>query len=238
MFRETLLESSPALQHRKRWPLAVAFLLESVIAGAAIVVPWLSAGVIPVAAHPPIIAPRLRGMRLADSQGNHRPPRGSASAARYATAAVVALNLNGTDKSPIFTSSDEDQNFLPPGIPAGDDKLPLYLTDRSNFVPPSPPPRKKVRPSVMSEAMLVHRVEPVYPRIAQMAGITGTVKLHAIIGKDGSIQSLSLISGHPILAAAALEAVQEWRYRPYFLNGEAVEVETFIAVNFRKEGNH
>lgn len=86
--------------------------------------------------------------------------------------------------------------------------------------------------------MLVHRVEPVYPRIAQMAGITGTVKLHAIIGKDGSIQSLSLISGHPILAAAALEAVQEWRYRPYFLNGEAVEVETFIAVNFRKEGNH
>ena len=65
--------------------------------------------------------------------------------------------------------------------------------------------------------------------------IQGQVKLHAIIARDGWIQSLNAISGHPLLVHAALEAVGQWRYRPYYLNGEAVEVETFITVNFRKE---
>jgi periplasmic protein TonB len=61
------------------------------------------------------------------------------------------------------------------------------------------------------------------------------VRLHAIIARDGTIQSLNVISGHPLLASAALDAVRQWRYRPYLLNGEAVEVETFITVNFRKD---
>ena len=61
------------------------------------------------------------------------------------------------------------------------------------------------------------------------------MKLHAIIARDGSIQSLNAISGHPLLVRAAAEAVGQWRYRPYILNGEAVEVETFITVHFRKD---
>jgi protein TonB len=77
-------------------------------------------------------------------------------------------------------------------------------------------------------------VEPIYPRIATLTGIQGQVKLHAIIARDGTIQSLNAISGHPLLVHAALDAVGQWRYRPYVLNGEAVEVETFITVNFRK----
>jgi protein TonB len=81
----------------------------------------------------------------------------------------------------------------------------------------------------------VNRVEPVYPHLAAIAGIQGQVKLHAIIARNGSIQSLNAISGHPLLVRAALDAVGQWRYRPYYLNGEAVEVETFITVNFRKE---
>jgi len=68
-----------------------------------------------------------------------------------------------------------------------------------------------------------------------LAGIQGEVRLHAVIAKDGTIQSLSVTSGQPILAQAALEAVRQWRYRPYLLNGKAVEVETFITVNFRKD---
>jgi protein TonB len=89
--------------------------------------------------------------------------------------------------------------------------------------------------SVLSEGQLVNRVEPVYPQIAKISGIQGQVKLHAIIGRDGRIQSLSAVSGHPLLVRAALDAVEQWRYRPYVLNGEAVEVETFITVNFNKE---
>jgi protein TonB len=80
-------------------------------------------------------------------------------------------------------------------------------------------------------------VEPAYPRIAVVSGVQGQVKLHAIIARDGSIQSLNVISGHPLLVRAALEAVGQWRYRPYLLNGEAVEVETFITVNFRKDAH-
>jgi periplasmic protein TonB len=89
--------------------------------------------------------------------------------------------------------------------------------------------------SQLSEGQLVNRVEPIYPHIAAISGIQGQVKLHAIIGRDGRIQSLSAISGHPLLLRAALEAVEQWRYRPYVLNGEAVEVETLITVNFKRE---
>jgi protein TonB len=93
---------------------------------------------------------------------------------------------------------------------------------------------KRVR-SQLSEGQLLNRVEPVYPHLAAISGIQGQVKLHAIIGRDGRIQSLSAVSGHPLLVRAALEAVEQWRYRPYVLNGEAVEVETLITVNFKKE---
>jgi protein TonB len=74
-----------------------------------------------------------------------------------------------------------------------------------------------------------------YPKPAALAGVQGEVKLHAIISRNGKIMSLSVISGPPLLVQAALDAVSQWRYRPYYLNGEAVEVETFITVNFRKD---
>jgi protein TonB len=73
--------------------------------------------------------------------------------------------------------------------------------------------------------------------IAVRAGVQGEVKLHAIIARNGTIESLNAVSGHPLLIRAAMDAVGQWRYRPYILNGEAVEVETFITVNFRKEGH-
>ena len=82
------------------------------------------------------------------------------------------------------------------------------------------------------EAYLVHRVEPPYPPMAKAAGIRGQVVLRAIVAKDGSIENLRVIAGHPVLVKAAVEAVRQWRYRPYLLNGEAVEVETEVTVNF------
>jgi protein TonB len=75
-------------------------------------------------------------------------------------------------------------------------------------------------------------VKPPYPPLARQARIQGTVKFNAVIGKDGRIQNLTLVSGHPLLVAAAQQAVQQWVYRPTLLNGEPVDVITTIDVNF------
>jgi protein TonB len=78
--------------------------------------------------------------------------------------------------------------------------------------------------------------QPSYPALARQARIQGTVVLRAVIGKDGSIENLTLVSGHPMLAPAAIEAVKQWKYRPYLLNGEPVEVDTEVLVNFTLSG--
>ena len=109
--------------------------------------------------------------------------------------------------------------------------------------PPPPPPPAKVegKPPVpqrirvganVQAANLIHKVTPVYPPLARQARIQGTVRFTAIIGKDGTIQNLQLVTGHPLLVAAAQEAVKQWQYKPTLLNGEPVEVVTQIDVNF------
>ena len=75
-------------------------------------------------------------------------------------------------------------------------------------------------------------MQPNYPPLARQARIQGQVVLQAVISKEGTIQNLQLISGHPMLAPAAIEAVKQWRYKPYLLNGEPVEVDTQVVVNF------
>jgi protein TonB len=84
----------------------------------------------------------------------------------------------------------------------------------------------------VQQAMLIHEVKPVYPPLARSARISGVVRLTAVIAKDGSIQKLQVISGHPLLVKDALTAVQQWRYKPTLLSGEPVEVITEIDVNF------
>jgi periplasmic protein TonB len=79
---------------------------------------------------------------------------------------------------------------------------------------------------------LIRRVQPEYPEIARATHLSGTVRLQAIIGTDGTVRDLDVLSGSPILARAAVEAVRQWRYRPTLLNGAPVEVETYITVNF------
>jgi periplasmic protein TonB len=90
----------------------------------------------------------------------------------------------------------------------------------------------KVNQGVM-EAMLIHRVQPQYPRIAIAARISGRVELRAIIGADGTVQHLEVVSGNPVLEHAAIAAVRQWRYLPTLLSREPVEVDTFITVDFR-----
>lgn len=100
--------------------------------------------------------------------------------------------------------------------------------------PPPPKPtvtRTRVGGAVQA-AKLVNRVQPVYPPLARQTRISGTVRLHAIIGKDGGVSQLSVESGHPLLVQSALDAVRQWRYQPTLLNGEPVEVDTEIDVIF------
>jgi protein TonB len=80
--------------------------------------------------------------------------------------------------------------------------------------------------------LLVHKVMPSYPPSARQAHISGSVVLQAIISKDGRIEDLRVVQGDPLLTSAAMDAVKQWRYKPYLLNGQPVEVETIITVNF------
>ncbi|HTS38154.1 MAG TPA: energy transducer TonB [Candidatus Solibacter sp.] len=98
------------------------------------------------------------------------------------------------------------------------------------FVPVTP---QRVRISQgVTRGLLIHRVEPVYPPLAKSARVQGEVVLSAVIDKNGEIQNLQLVSGHPMLVPAAMAAVKQWRYKPYLLNGQPVEVETTINVSF------
>ena len=89
----------------------------------------------------------------------------------------------------------------------------------------------------MSEGDLIRKVQPTYPALARAARIQGTVVLQATISKQGTIENLRALAGHPMLVRAAIEAVCQWRYRPYILNNEPVEVETQITVNFSLAGS-
>ena len=82
------------------------------------------------------------------------------------------------------------------------------------------------------QGLLVHQVKPEYPPAARAAHIQGMVVLHAIIGKDGAVKQVQVVSGSPMLASAAENAVKQWRYKPYVLNGQPVEVDTTVNVNF------
>lgn len=97
---------------------------------------------------------------------------------------------------------------------------------------PAPPVIQVSRGGRVQEALIIHRVIPVYPPLAKTARIQGLVRLEGIIARDGTIQQLRVISGHPLLVQPALDAVRRWRYKPTYLNDQPVEVIAPIDVNF------
>ncbi len=105
---------------------------------------------------------------------------------------------------------------------------------------PSPPPAASGRLVISEEeqeAKLINKVAPQYPPLARAARIEGTVRMHAVIAKDGTIEQLDVASGHPVLVQAAINAAKQWRYQPTEVNGQPVEVETFITVVFSLKDN-
>jgi protein TonB len=89
----------------------------------------------------------------------------------------------------------------------------------------------------VAQGLIAAKVQPEYPELARKARIQGTVCLNGVISKDGDVTEVHLISGHPALAQAAIDAVKQWKYKPYLLDGRPVEVETQVTVNFTLAGN-
>ncbi len=237
MFGDTLLESSSTGRKGKKWPMATAFTVEAIVAAVVVIVPLLSTGVIPVSARVPIYIPvkpvTVETVEPIRTDTTHRSGPTS-SAQRSDEVILVSNNPDAIHWGHNKRTTTDPAEANPPGYGDGSSNLPPELIGDGSKTDVRPGPTR-FAVSHLSEAQLVNRVEPVYPHPAAVAGIQGQVKLHAIIARDGSVQSLNAISGHPLLVRAALEAVGQWRYRPYYLNGVAVEVETFITVNFRKE---
>jgi protein TonB len=131
-----------------------------------------------------------------------------------------------------FSASGGVPGGVPGGMPGG--VMGGILGGVGSAPPPPKPeaPKRIVVGGNVQEAKIINKPLPPYPPLARQARISGTVKLHAIISKEGTVQQLEVISGHPLLVQAALSAVRQWRYQPTLLNGQPVEVETVIDVVF------
>jgi protein TonB len=136
------------------------------------------------------------------------------------------------------SSGNPTGELLPPGIgdgPGGTEGLLPFVGERRGPIPPTTTETqvkraRVIRMTTINPAMLIHRVEPIYPFLPKQIHREGRVELRAIIGTDGTIQSLQVVSGDPMFLNSAIEAVQQWRYRPTILNGQPVEIDTYITV--------
>jgi protein TonB len=142
------------------------------------------------------------------------------------------------DEAPPAMASAGVVGGVPGGIPGGSmgGVIGSVLSSTPTVAPHIATPQRVRVSSGVSSGLLIRRVNPTYPPLARQARIQGVVILQAQISKDGSIENLQLISGHPMLAPAAIEAVKQWKYKPYLLNGEPVEVDTQVQVNFTLAG--
>jgi protein TonB len=148
--------------------------------------------------------------------------------------------LQPADTGPVqFTTEAPPVVGVPDGIGGRTNMIGNFIPNVVALPPPPPKPAvetNKPAPLVVGGdvqmAKVIHKVIPEYPAIARSARISGVVRLVGIIGKDGTVQNLQLVSGHPILARAAMDAVRQWVYKPTLLNGIPVEVVAPIEVNF------
>lgn len=213
----------------RRWTAIASFSLQTALLAAALVYPLLRLQPLPPVLHP-VSLPVIGDFAPIHSQ------------------AIVTHSGGPVITAPIIVSSHEI-SFRPSGPSQQADNpqapnLNFVGTGGSgpyagpivgNYLPPMPTVSRRgsnVRTSVMMEGNLIHRVEPQYPSMARQLHIEGSVVIAAWISREGLIERAQVESGHPLLVHAALDAVRQWRYRPYYLNHEPVEVQTQITVNF------
>jgi TonB family protein len=224
--------------HVRRRALAISVGVQGALVIALILVPLIGkperialANVVPL---PPYYSLGETEHRPAAAQPRSRTPQ---SLCRFCPGHVIPQTIVTHD--PPSPGNDINENFFADSGPATSDEMPLF--DSRNGLKPTPPgdtqaekPRV-VRLTHVDPAMLIHRVEPVYPTLARQIGRAGRVELRAIIATDGTIQSLQVVSGDPLFYQSALDAVRLWRYTPTVLNGKPVEIDTYITVIYNMQ---
>lgn len=238
MFEKTLLESSSGrIPGGRRLTVPLAIVLESVFIGVLMAVPLLNIAALPK---------MERGISDRIFSPPVPPSSSTTSAASKAVHRVTLADLTHLPvRIPSFVSRSAESpaevaltalTSGPGGIPGGIGASGIGMSDASVPVPPPPEAATKSKPirvdGGVEEAKLIYGPKPAYPQLAIMAHVQGRVRLQATIAKDGSIRDLRVMSGHPQLVRAAIEAVSQWRYQPTLLNGDPVEVEIEIDVKF------
>jgi protein TonB len=250
LFEDSLLDSSVAPHKRRTWPTLLSFALQLFLIGLALLLPlWFTDGL-----------PKQQLLTFLEAPPPPPPPPPPAASTPPAVKVVkVTSNIaNGRLRTPsripakVQMVKEDDApppvattggvvGGVPGGIPGGQlgGVIGGIISSSSSLaaVPtlPKPVPTvQRVRVSAgVSNGRLIYRVEPTYPPLAQQAHIQGAVVLVALIDRAGNVQSLQVVSGHPLLVRAAIDAVKQWRYQPLLVNGQPIEVETTVTVNFR-----
>ena len=214
----------------RRWTALVSFTLQAAVVAVALVYPLL---------YPQSLPPVMRTLFLPASnpEAPVQEQRSAAHAGNSALRHPIVVNNRRWSFTRSTNRPDDTGVTDPPGIGVigiGDTN---WVTGpiMGDYVQPIPPIAAQphgIRTSVMMEGNLIHKVEPEYPAIAKQLHIEGTVIVRAFISREGVITRAEAERGHALLAQAALAAVRQWRYRPYYLNHEPIEVETEITVNF------
>ena len=176
----------------------------------------------PISGHPMLAPSAIAAVK----QWRHTPYMEDGEPVEVTTTIQVHFQLAGTPPA----SSGEGARPDDSGTPAQPGGI-VGAVDAATTPLPPPPQRVRISSGVAS-GLIVTKVPPQYPADAREKRVQGTVVLKVNIDKEGNVYKTELISGHPLLAPAAIEAVRQWKYKPYLLNGTAVEVETQVQVNF------
>lgn len=244
MSADYLSDSPWGNRSHRGWTTLASFAMQLLAVGVLLLVPLfytqalpglrsiLSLSVPPPASAPPPAAAHVRQQNVAPS--NIRD-------CRLITPAIIPSQIAHLDEANVPPPPDLSGTGVEGGTGSSGARDGVWrsLGETVNPLPPAPKPAPSTRPprvSHMMEGNLIRRIQPDYPLLAKQARIQGVVLLRAVIGRDGRIENLQVLSGHPMLVQAALEAVRQWRYRPYILNDEPVEVETQITINFTISG--
>jgi protein TonB len=243
MFADSILETSWGENSRRGWTTLTSFALQALTMLFLLLLPLLRPESLPF--YHRIATPVSLGRPIEPLAA--RPPVGSSTnilQSNFVNPRLIMPTRIPTGVTNVAEESlPEDPGSTGPYVPgAARTGLPQGILGSSgNTIPVMPPPpptaSRPIRISTMSEGSLIHRVQPGYPGPAKIAHVQGPVVLAAIISKEGTIENLHVLKGHPLLVGAAVDAVRQWRYRPYILNREPVEVETQITVNFSLSGD-
>ena len=235
MFEDTL-SSSWNERSRRGLTTLTSLGLQVLAVGVLLMLPLLRPSVLPLFRQ--ISTPVSLGQPLgeppavrAHSGGGTTAPRPTVLDLTLRTPSQIPYGIPSSDVGPPQVTGFGSGISVNVGDPRG---IPNFPGGVQPVVPVVAPPAAvaAIRISHMSEGDLVHKVLPTYPPLARAARIQGQVLLQAMISKQGTIENLRVLAGHPMLVPAAIEAVRQWRYRPNILNNEPVEVETQITVNF------